>query len=125
MPTCRLTTKKTPFFPRHNPEDITKKANKIMRKTNTEQLGTIIRQFLREEGLETPLNQHRIISAWTEVMGMGIAKYTGNIYIKNQTLFVQIKSPALKADLMMMRNTLVQKLNNHVHAQVITSINFY
>lgn len=96
-----------------------------MRKTNTEQLGTIIRQFLREEGLETPLNQHRIISAWTEVMGMGIAKYTGNIYIKNQTLFVQIKSPALKADLMMMRNTLVQKLNNHVHAQVITSINFY
>lgn len=96
-----------------------------MRKTNTEQLKTIIQQFLREEGLETPLNQHRIINAWSEVMGKGIARNTGKIFIRNQTLFVQIKSPALKADLMMMREQLVKKLNNYVQAQVITTISFY
>lgn len=80
---------------------------------------------MREEGLETPLNQYRLIEAWAAVMGQGIAKYTGNIYIKNQTLYVQITSPVLKSDLMMGRASLVRRLNEHVGAQVITSISFY
>ena len=43
-----------------------------MRKSNTEQLGNILRRYQREEGLETPLNQHRLINAWPDVMGQGI-----------------------------------------------------
>ncbi len=96
-----------------------------MRKTNSEHISTVIRQFLREEGLETPLNQHRLIDSWAEVMGQGIVRYTGNIFIKNQTLFVQIKSSVLKQDLMMARTSLVRRLNDHVGALVITDIQFY
>jgi len=96
-----------------------------MRKTNSEHISTVIRQYLREEGLETPLNQHRLIDSWAEVMGQGIVRYTGNIFIKNQTLFVQIKSSVLKQDLMMARTSLVRRLNDHVGALVITDIQFY
>ncbi len=96
-----------------------------MRKTNSEHISTVIRQFLREEGLETPLNQHRLIDSWAEVMGQGIVRYTGNIFIKNQTLFVQIKSSVLKQDLIMTRTNLVRRLNDHVGALVITDIQFY
>ena len=96
-----------------------------MRKTNSEHISTVIRQYLREEGLETQLNQHRLIDSWAEVMGQGIVRYTGNIFIKNQTLFVQIKSSVLKQDLMMARTSLVRRLNDHVGALVITDIQFY
>jgi len=96
-----------------------------MRKTNSEHISAVIRQFLREEGLETPLNQHRLIDSWAEVMGQGIVRYTGNIFIKNQTLFVQIKSSVLKQDLIMTRTNLVRRLNDHVGALVITDIQFY
>ena len=92
-----------------------------MRHSNAEQLGSIISQ----EGLETPLNQYRLIESWKEVMGEGIARYTGNLFIKNQTLFVQIKSSVLKQDLSMSRGNLVKRLNEHVKAQVITDITFY
>ncbi|MCM1311829.1 MAG: DUF721 domain-containing protein [Bacteroides sp.] len=96
-----------------------------MRHSNAEQIGAIINQFMRQEGLETPLNQYRLIESWKEVMGEGIARYTGNIFIKNQTLYIQIKSSVLRQDLSMSRATLTKRLNEHVKAQVITDIIFY
>lgn len=95
-----------------------------MKKSNSEQVGDILRRFMRDEGLETPLNQFRLMSAWKDVMGDGIEQYTGDMFIKNQTLFVKIKSSVLKNNLMMMRTSLVDKLNKTVNAQVITDIHF-
>ena len=96
-----------------------------MRKSNTEQLGNILHRYLREEGLETPLNQHRLINAWPDVMGQGIMQYTGERFIKGQTLYVQIRSSILKQELMMSRQTLVHRLNEYIQAQIITDIQFY
>ncbi len=81
--------------------------------------------FLRSEGLETPYNQYRIKKAWPEVMGPAIAKLTGEMFFKGQTLHIQIKSPALKNDLSLQRKVLAQRLNQHINAQVINDIQFY
>jgi hypothetical protein len=43
-----------------------------MRRSQSQSLDEILGGFLREEGLETPLNQHRIVSAWPKVLGEGI-----------------------------------------------------
>ena len=95
-----------------------------MKRNNNERVGDVVRQVLRENGLETPLNQFRLINAWTDIMGEGIAAYTGNIFIKNQTLFVKIKSSVLRSELMMSRTALVKRLNETVGAQVVTDIMF-
>ena len=95
-----------------------------MKRSNTEHVGDIINQFLRQEGLETPLNQYRLIERWRDVVGDSVANYTGEIYIRNQTLIVKIKSSVLRNELMMMRSDLVKKLNNSVGAQVISEIMF-
>lgn len=88
-------------------------------------LGELLPEFLRSEGLETPLMQKRLISAWDEVVGKPIAAYTGDKFIKNQTLYVKILSPALRADLSMERARLVMRLNQYVGMQVIADIRFY
>ena len=95
-----------------------------MQKRQPTQINDLLHMFLRAEGLETPYNQYRIKAAWPEVMGEGIMKYTEEMYIKGQTLYVEIKSPMLKNDLAMSRKSLVQKLNSHINAQVITDIQF-
>ncbi len=84
----------------------------------------LVLQALREQGLETPLNQKRLVEAWPEVVGPVIARYTLNTYIYNQTLHVQLSNPALRADLSMMRQELVKKLNAKVGDQVISDIRF-
>lgn len=93
-----------------------------MFKRDVKPLGDVLQQFLRNEGLETPLLQKRIIDAWDELLGNMIAGYTSEKYIKNQVLFVIIANPALRQDLSMMRSCLVKRLNEHVGSSVIVDV---
>lgn len=85
-------------------------------------LSEVLQQLLRAEGLETPLNEKRLIDAWDEVVGPTVVKYTTGKFIKNQTLFVKIQNPALRQDLSMMRSQLVRRLNAAVGGAVITDV---
>ena len=81
-----------------------------MKRNNAEQIGELIRHYLRQESLESPLNERRLISAWPEVLGPTIASYTRELYIKNQVLYVHLTSAALRQELMMGRELLVRNL---------------
>ena len=74
--------------------------------------------------LEAPLNEYRLIQAWKDVVGPAITKYTSNLYIKNQILYVHLTSSVLRQELMMGRDLLVKNLNKQVGAQVIVNIIF-
>ncbi len=95
-----------------------------MRRKNTEQLDSILARYLRSEGLETPLNEHRLVNAWGEVMGAAVARYTGKVSIYNRTLYVELLSPALRSNLFMRRAELVRRLNAYVNADVISDVRF-
>ncbi len=96
-----------------------------MFKRDVKPLGDVLQQFLRNEGLETPLLQKRIIDAWDQVVGDRIAGYSSDKFIKNQVLFVKIVNPALRQDLSMMRSQLVKRLNSSVGTSVISDIKIY
>ena len=57
-----------------------------MKRNDAEQIGEMIRKFFRQNALEAPLNEYRLIQAWKDVVGPAITKYTSNLYIKNQIL---------------------------------------
>ncbi len=84
----------------------------------------LIMRNLRQQGLEMPLLQKRLVEAWPVVAGDAIARYTLNAYIKNQTLCVHLSSPALRSDLAMRRQEFVSRLNEYVGNQVIADIRF-
>lgn len=85
-------------------------------------IGDLLNQVLRHGGLEIPLCQRRLLGAWEDVAGEVAAKYTESKYIKNQTLFVKIGNPALRADLAMMKARLIKELNSRVGSFVISDI---
>ena len=95
-----------------------------MRRTNSEAGGDLIRQYLRQQGLEAPLNEYRLIQGWEHVMGPIIARYTKDLVIRNQTLYVQLTSPVLRQELHMQRRELATRLNAYAGAQVIADIVF-
>ena len=84
----------------------------------------VLLKALREQGLETPLLQKRIVDAWPEVMGEAVGSYTSSAFIRNQTLFVRLTSPALRMELSMQRQDIVRRLNEHVGNQVIADVKF-
>lgn len=93
-----------------------------MQRVKARPLGDIIREFLREEGLETPLNEYKAVACWNDVMGDVVARYTSNVSLRGGILYVSITSPALRQNLMMNRSQIVQKLNTHVGAQVVQNV---
>lgn len=95
-----------------------------MERRKSEKLTNVLLRFMRESGLETPLNQYRLVEAWPEVAGSVVASYTREVYIRNQTLYVRLSRPALRANLQMLREQLVRQLNARVQAFVITDIVF-
>ena len=40
-----------------------------MKRNDAEQIGKLIQQYLRQESLESPLNEQRLLDAWPQVLG--------------------------------------------------------
>ena len=88
---------------------------------------------LRNQGLETPLQQRRLINAWNEVISEKfdteisqlIIESTESKDIRNQTLWVKILSPAIRQELQMRTSDLVATLNNKAGSYLISNIKFY
>lgn len=84
-----------------------------------------MRGFLRVNGLETPWLQRRLVESWEDIAGPIVAQYTEDKSIRNQTLWVKIASPAVRADLQMRRTELIVQLNAKVGAEIIRDIRVY
>ncbi|MBQ8098160.1 MAG: DUF721 domain-containing protein [Bacteroidaceae bacterium] len=95
-----------------------------MKRRNEEQIGQLLQEYLRVQGLEAPLNEHRLLSSWGEVMGEAVNRRTGKLSIRDEVLYVEIKSPTLRSDMLMMRSDIVKKLNAHVGFNVIRDVRF-
>ena len=95
-----------------------------MRKKNTELLSDVIHQVLKEQHLDKPLNEKRLIAAWPLVLGASIMNYTSEIYIKNRVLYVNLSSSVLRHDLFMSHEEIKNSLNKQVGAEVIVDIIF-
>ncbi|KAA6334243.1 hypothetical protein EZS27_017422 [termite gut metagenome] len=94
-----------------------------MKRKNVEHIGKLVYQFLRQEGLETPLYEQRLIDSWNK-LSPAITSYTKELYIRNQILYVHLTSAVLRQELIMNREALVRHLNERVGARVITNIVF-
>lgn len=88
-------------------------------------LSEVLNKTLRHNGMETPMLQTRLIGSWESVVGHNASRYTSEKFIRNQTLFVKITNPALRADLNMMRTQIVARLNQCVGTRLITDIRIY
>ncbi|MCQ2347571.1 MAG: DUF721 domain-containing protein [Paludibacteraceae bacterium] len=85
-------------------------------------IGEILAAYFRENGMEQQMLGDLLVEKWPEIMGPQVARLTGNIEIKEQVLYVQIRSAALKQQLFECRTALIKKLNESIGAKVIEDI---
>lgn len=77
-----------------------------------------------ESGLQSQLNEYRVVQNWTKVAGDVARKCTKEVYLKTGVLHVRITSAAVRSELMMRRRQLISALNRSVDSQVVTDIHF-
>ncbi len=95
-----------------------------MRKSNTQSISDVLKSYVQENNLERKLNELDLIKSWESVMGKTVARYTGNVYIQNNTLFVETTSPIVRTELLMMKEEIRVRLNEVVGEELIKTIIF-
>lgn len=94
-----------------------------MQKKNAQPLSEILSDFLDNHGgFKKKLAEHRVVKGWSELLGEGVSKYTRSIYFKHNTLYVQLASSVLRAELQMNKKELIAKLNEYAGMSVIRDI---
>ena len=95
-----------------------------MRRNKTISLADAVKDYIREMNFEGKLNEAGIINSWEETVGKAIGSRTSKIYIKDQVLYVHLNSSVVRNELLMLRQALMEKLNEKSGTQVIRDIVF-
>ena len=82
----------------------------------------LINSFLKENKLENGLLDLEVKKVWFEVMENGIGKYTKDVNLKNKTLYIKLKSPALKQELSYGKEKLKRIINQKFPKEIIDKI---
>lgn len=96
-----------------------------MLKKNAQPLSDALSAFFDENSsLKMKLAEHRVVRGWRDVLGEGVSKYTREVYLNRSVLYVHLSSAVLRAELMMNKDGLIKKLNDHAEMPVIRDIVF-
>jgi predicted nucleic acid-binding Zn ribbon protein len=93
-----------------------------MRRSKTISLAEAIKDYLKEMNMEGKLNEVGLINSWEEIVGKAISSRTSNIYIKDKVLYVHLNSSVVRNELLMLRQELMEKLNQKAGTEVIRDI---
>lgn len=96
-----------------------------MKRTYPRHIAAIIEEAMKMEGLEDTFNEQRAAAAWADVVGPAINRYTTRRYVDHGVMHVYLTSAPLKNELSFARERLVEALNRHVGAQVVSEIVFH
>ncbi len=82
-----------------------------MERKEAKRIGSLLDEFVRANNLERGLAEFRLKRAWHQLLGNSISRSTKNLYIKDRKLFVTLYSSVMRNELSMMKEALLERLN--------------
>ena len=93
-----------------------------MRRNETRPIGEVIKECLDEWNINQTLKEKRLVSQWGDIIGKTVAVRTKQVYIKDRTLFIHMTSSVARNELLMMRQAILEKMNETAGEKLIDSI---
>lgn len=93
-----------------------------MRRSKTISLAEAIKDYVKEMNFGGKLSEVGVINSWEEIVGKAISSRTTKIYIKDHILYVHLNSSVVRNELLMLRETLKEKLNEKAGSEVVKDI---
>jgi predicted nucleic acid-binding Zn ribbon protein len=94
----------------------------MAKKSNLIKVGDAIQQLFRQENLDTKISQFTVKQSWKEIAGEPIAVNTTEISFKNKTIFVSLKSDAMKHELSFRKEELLKNINKFCGCTLVEQI---
>ena len=82
----------------------------------------LIKSYIKENKLEDGLENIEVNNLWYETMKNGVANYTTDLNLKNGTLYIKLKSSALREELSYGKEKIIKLLNEKLKKNLIKKI---
>ncbi len=82
----------------------------------------LIKSYIKENNLEDGLENIEVNNLWYETMKNGVANYTTDLNLKNGTLYIKLKSSALREELSYGKEKIIKLLNEKLKKDLIKKI---
>lgn len=94
----------------------------MAKKSNLIKLGDAISQLFKQENLDVKISQFTVKNSWKEIAGEPIAVNTTEIFFNGKTVFVTLKSAALKHEVSFRKNELLENINKFCGYKLVENI---
>lgn len=96
----------------------------MKRKDNNQSMGEAIKSLISAWGIEDKILSLQAEEAFEKMMGNYIMGYVETSFIKDQILFVKIKSPELKNELQYGKSKILAHINQELKQEYLTDVKF-
>ncbi|WP_103866578.1 DUF721 domain-containing protein [Aquimarina sp. I32.4] len=85
-------------------------------------LEQVLKNFVTDNNLQKGLDKVAVRDVWEKIMGPAITKYTKNIKLERETLFVELTSSVLREELSYGKQKIIDNLNEELTKELITKL---
>lgn len=96
----------------------------MRRRDNNQNLGEAIKQMISDLGMEERIFSVQAEEMFKEMMGNYIMGYVERFEVKNRILYIKIKSPELKNELLYGKDKIKTHINEGIGKEYLTEIKF-
>ncbi|MBA3662590.1 MAG: DUF721 domain-containing protein [Bacteroidetes bacterium] len=94
----------------------------MAKKNNLVKLGDAITQLFKQENLDVKISQFSVKNNWKEIAGEPIAVNTTDIFFNNKTIFVTLRSAAMKHEVSFRKEELLKNINRFCGYKLVEQI---
>lgn len=89
-----------------------------------ESIGNVFTQLFRDLGIEKAIQQNQAVTKWSDIVGERIAEFSEAQRIENGVLYVKVNSPVWRNELVFMKSSLINSVNEALAKNVVKDIKF-
>lgn len=98
--------------------------NSPLRKNSTQSITDVLGEIMNERKIRKGIMENRAVAYWEQVMGKSVARLTTNVYFKYGTLYISLNSSVVRGELIMMKDKIINNMNEAIGSNTVRNIVF-
>jgi predicted nucleic acid-binding Zn ribbon protein len=94
------------------------------RYSHTRTVSEAFETFLDALGIREKYEESFVTANWQRLMGPTIAKRTNKVYLKRNTLYVDMSSASLKQDMLLSKSQIARIINEEIGKEIVKEVMF-